>query len=404
MDGKQLLSKVQFDNDFGTSPMGLGLLLKDAGLVGLGTVVLSVLALPVGGSFGIPLALAVAYMGANDCKVLSRHGTDTPLFQTASSIKQRPPAVTETPGAAAIDLPRLLASSNSSIIMGAPRAGKGYAVAQALRMQPETCTIWLLDPKNDPREHHYWSHIDPAHRLAFNNLSSTRPNDARILEFITEFFDAAVEHGNHLLIIDEVPALSNMMAPKAFKKMMGLAASTASSGPSLGIRVWLVTQDSTCDQMGFSAQSRACFAQFAVSSDRTPKSWLAGFCQSTKAPHPTLTGYIAYDGERWGNSKQYPNVLNSKNVGISVVPLTQALNSRPNSPMNSDRIITEFDPTKPESEQEFNQFRELVCGGLEAGGNEIINRLWKAKPGGSKRYQAARQRRDQFIARLSEYS
>lgn len=87
MDGKQILRDVQFDNDFGLSPIGLGLLLKDAGLVGLGTVILSVLALPVGGTFGIPLAIAIVYMGANDCKAISRRGTDTPALQALSELQ-----------------------------------------------------------------------------------------------------------------------------------------------------------------------------------------------------------------------------------------------------------------------------------------------------------------------------
>lgn len=414
MDGKKLLNDIQFDNDFGQSTMGLGLLLKDSGMVGLATVVLVVLALPVGGSLGVPLAIAVAYLGANDCKALGRKGTDTPLFQPSPKPRELPPAAPTAPGAEpqdwgaeetptsppaqnlVVDIPRLLASSNSSVIMGAPRAGKGYAVAQALRMVPENCSVWVLDPKDDPRERHYWARIPADQRLAFNNLSSARASDEAILEFISEFFDAAVQQGHHLLIIDELPALSNMMAPKAFKKMMGLAASAASSGPSQGIRVWLLTQDSTCEQMGFSAQSRACFAQFAVSSDRTPQSWLRSFNQSTGAPIPTLGGYIAYEGQRWGNSKKYTELPKPETSGIHRVQTT-------NSELNRDESATEFDPTQPESGNEFNQFRELVCGGLEAGGNEIISRLWGAKPGGSKRYLAARQRRDQFVARLIEY-
>lgn len=416
MDGKQFLNDLEFDNDFGQSPMGLGLLLRDSGMVGLATVVLSVIALPVGGSFGVPLAIAVAYLGANDCKALGRKGTDKPLFQPSPQPRELQPAEHQPPGPTpasaaansetnshsppeqntAIDIPRMLASSNSSVIMGAPRAGKGYAVAQALRMVPENCSVWVLDPKDDPRERHYWARISADQRLAFNNLSSARASDEAILEFISEFFDAAVQQGHHLLIIDELPALSNMMAPKAFKKMMGLAASAASSGPSQGIRVWLLTQDSTCEQMGFSAQSRACFAQFAVSSDRTPQSWLRSFNQSTGAPIPTIGGYIAYDGQRWGNSKQYSELPKAETLGI---PRIQAQNSE----LNQTESSIEFDPTQPESGNEFNQFRELVCGGLEAGGNEIISRLWGAKPGGSKRYLAARQRRDQFVARLIEY-
>ena len=99
MDGKRFLNDFEFDNDFGRSPMGLGLLLKDSGLVGLATVVLTVLALPVGGSLGVPLALAVAYLGANDCKALGRKGTDTPLFQPSPEPNPRPPAAPQALGA-----------------------------------------------------------------------------------------------------------------------------------------------------------------------------------------------------------------------------------------------------------------------------------------------------------------
>ena len=412
MDGnKKLLNDIQFTHDFGLHPMGLGLLLKDSGLIGLATVILSVLALPVGGSFGVPLVIVVAYLGANDCKALGSKGTDTPLFQPSQETKESPPPDPPAPGPTptatisisppeqgiTIDIPRMLASSNSSVIMGAPRAGKGYAVAQALRQVPETCCVWVLDPKNDPKERHYWARVETAHTLAWNNLKrSERPSDTVILEFVEEFLESAVDHGHHLLVIDEIPSLSNTMASRAFKRMMGLAASAASSGPSQGIRVWLLTQDSTCEQMGFSAQSRACFAQFAVSSDLTPQSWLRSFNQSTGAPIPALTGYIAYDGQRWGNSKQYSALPKAETIGIPRIQTT-------NSELNQAESTTEFDPTQPESNDEFNQFRELVCGGLEAGGNEIINKLWGAKPGGSKRYKAARERRDQFVARLSEY-
>ena len=399
MVGKRVFNDIQFRNDFGQAPLGLGLLLKDSGLVGLATVILSVLSLPVGGTLGVPLALAVACLGANDCRALSRQGRDRPLFQP--SPEPLPPASSTAPDSVPpetgpVDLPRLLAAANSAIAMGAPRAGKGYAVAQALRLIPADWVVWVLDPKDDPKERHYWARVKPDHKLAFNNLSRARASDATILEFVSEFFDAAVQQGNHLLVIDEVPALSNMMAPKAFKRMMGLAASAASSGPSQGIRVWLLTQDSTCEQMGFSAQSRACFAQFAVSCDRTPASWLRSFSQSTGAPIPTLSGYIAYDGQRWGSSQSYPELPKAETTGIQRI-------QPPNSELNQAESAREFDPTQPETAEEFQQFQELVCSGLEAGGNEIISRLWGAKPGGSKRYLAARARRDYFMARLSEY-
>ena len=228
MDGKKLLNDIQFENDFGRSPMGLGLLLKDSGMIGLATVILSVLALPIGGALGVPLALAVAYLGANDCKALGRKGIDTSLFQPSPETEELPPAVPKAPGVSptaspqqshVIDLPRLLASSNSAVIMGAPRAGKGYSVAQALYQVPENCCVWVVDPKNDPKERHYWARVKPEHKLAWNNLKrSERPSDTVILEFIEDFLESAVDHGNHLLNLDEVPSLSNTMASKAFKR------------------------------------------------------------------------------------------------------------------------------------------------------------------------------------------
>ena len=427
------LSDIKFKNDFGNSPLGLGLLLKDSGLVGLATVILTVLSLPVGGTMGIPLALAVAAIGANDCKALSKEGQNTqrlpgqpdrqrlkpaaPIAATtasaqpaAAAIITPPPAATApapapapAPASEDIDLPQLLAAANSSIVMGAPRAGKGFAAAQALRLVPEHFTPWLLDPKNDPRERHYWSRIHPERRLQFNNLSSQRPSDKDVLAFVARFFDSAVENGNHLLIIDEIPALSNMMGTAAFKKMMGQAASAASTGPSMGIKVWLLTQDSTCEQMGFSAQSRACLAQFAVTSDLTPKSWLAGFCQSTKAPMPTGEGFQAYDGKRWANSKPYPPLPKGEFNGIRSSQPSNSTSNSSESSSNWVEFAPEFDPTNPESETEFARFRELVCGGLAKDGNEILDRLWGVKPGSSSRYKAARSRRDHFVARLADY-
>ena len=61
---------VEFENDFGSQCLGIGLFLKDGGMVGLATVILAVLSFPIGGSMGIPLAVAVVLLGANDCKAV----------------------------------------------------------------------------------------------------------------------------------------------------------------------------------------------------------------------------------------------------------------------------------------------------------------------------------------------
>lgn len=207
-----------------------------------------------------------------------------------------------------LNTPQLLAKlDRSSIILGAPGAGKGYALGSALNMVPADVAIWLIDPKNDPTEQHYWNRIPLENRLQFNTLQpSTCPSPEDIASFVFEFFDTHGSSGNALLVIDEIPALSNYMSEKLFKNTMQLCAVAASSGRSRKLNVWLVTQDSTVSQLGFSGQSRAAFGTYAFAAlpgakHPTPGSWFGSFNQSMKVkpPEGIRAPYIVSDCTRW---------------------------------------------------------------------------------------------------------
>jgi hypothetical protein len=69
----------------------------------------------------------------------------------------------------------------------------------------------------------------------------------------------------------------------------------------------------------------------------------------------------------------------------------------------SPEKIPKFNPLEPIQGNEFEVFLFLVESGLSAKGAEIIERLWGAKPGDNAPYKAAKDRRDMFARRLSEY-
>lgn len=69
----------------------------------------------------------------------------------------------------------------------------------------------------------------------------------------------------------------------------------------------------------------------------------------------------------------------------------------------SPENIPKFDPLEPIHGTEFDVFLFLVESGLSPRGAEIIEQLWGAKPGNNAPYKAAKDRRDMFARRLSEY-
>jgi hypothetical protein len=75
----------------------------------------------------------------------------------------------------------------------------------------------------------------------------------------------------------------------------------------------------------------------------------------------------------------------------------------PSSPVNSPVNSSEFDPNSPIQPGEFEAFLALTEMGVNPRSNEMLQQMWGVKPGKSSAYMAARDRRDTFCRRLSEF-
>ncbi len=152
----------------------------------------------------------------------------------------------------------------STIIAASPRVGKGVVVSMAItnirQLYPDL-EIWLIDPKNEPTELHYWSLIDPNKRCHFDLRDyDLDPSEA------SELFEAFLIRFNQsksarkLLIIDEFVML-NQKCTKAFTdKLKDFIVGICSSGetsPDLGLGrfVWAITQSPYVSDIGFKTKA-----------------------------------------------------------------------------------------------------------------------------------------------------
>lgn len=135
----------------------------------------------------------------------------------------------------------------STVMLGAPRAGKGYAIARAVQQLPANVDLWLIDPKDDPNESYYWSRIPIRQRARFD-VTTLEPDavTAKVTGLFEQFLLAPSSADRpKLLIVDECsPGLSKGMTPKAYKAFMGRLSTICSVGPSKGKFVWIMALSS----------------------------------------------------------------------------------------------------------------------------------------------------------------
>ncbi|MGB3298307.1 MAG: hypothetical protein WBA76_08550, partial [Phormidesmis sp.] len=209
------------------------------------------------------------------------------------------------------DISRAIASElKSTVLLGAPRAGKGYALAKALELLPDSVDLWLIDPKNDPNESHYWHPVPANQRVRFD-VTTLDPDavDDKVSSLFERFLLASSSDRAKLLIVDECsPGLSKGMTPKAYKAFMGRLATICSVGPSKGKFVWIMAQASTVEDLAMTSGNKASFRLAAVGhADKTEKSWYSSLKRSmqVETPADALTGYIQMlDGE-WGYAQPF---------------------------------------------------------------------------------------------------
>ena len=272
--------KLSFDNDFGENPLLLAHLTKDQGMI----AILSLAGAFVGAALGgLPFAAAILLSGLNDVKYAGK-SEEVP---EPRAIDQAPPqslpfqptpeplpksAIPQVQATVDSPSPFQKASSTgdialqmaqipkSTIIAASPRVGKGVVVAQAIanlkRLHPGL-EVWLIDPKNEPGEQHYWAGIDSDKRCHCDLRDFDVDVDSAI-----DFFSAHLKNFNRssspskLLIIDEFVTLSQKCSGKFANQLKDFIVGICSSGEmspdkGLGRFIWAITQSPYVSDLGF---------------------------------------------------------------------------------------------------------------------------------------------------------
>jgi hypothetical protein len=210
------------------------------------------------------------------------------------------------------NISRVIASQlKSTVVLGAPRSGKGYVIAHAIAQLLAHVDLWLIDPKDDPNESHYWHRIPESQRIRFD-VTTLPPNEVN--QLVTNLFNRYLEAESSaerpkLLVVDEcAPGLAKGMTGKAYRAFMGRLSTICSVGPSKGKFVWIMAQASTVDDLAMSNGNKASFRLVAVGhAQRTEGSWYRSLKRSMglEIPALALTGYIQMLDGQWGYAEPF---------------------------------------------------------------------------------------------------
>lgn len=222
------------------------------------------------------------------------------------------------------DLAALMAESvKTTIIAASPRTGKGILVATAGRKVQELrpdFEIWLIDPKNEPKESGYWSFVDMDKRIHFDLRDYSLDIDRveGLLDgFLTRFNASSAR--SKLLITDEFVGLNSRLG-KFMSRFKDFLVSISSSG-EVGLEgegkfAWIVTQSPYVVDIGFRTKGlRASFNRILMfDKNHTDFIDLANstdFCPTLEASErhklTAQTGRAFYYslGDKWGSLATY---------------------------------------------------------------------------------------------------
>jgi hypothetical protein len=355
-----------------------------------------------------------------------------PASREAPTVEPFPvPAIQPAPVDIALSMAKI---PKSTIIAASPRVGKGIVVSMAiahLRHLYPDLEIWLIDPKDEPTERHYWSQIDLDKRCHFD----LRPFDVDVEEAIEVFtehltrFNGSLSY-RKLLIIDEFVTLNQKCAGTFMTRLKDFIVGICSSGevnPDLGLGrfAWVITQSPYVSDIGF--KTKAALVTFhrvfllnkpsihlyplAVSASFVP----AGF-EDKVARLIKATGRVFYYSrtDSWHPVPNYQltNSTSDSQLRAKLERLVKGGEDTPEtlseSPEIPERAETPTETLKPklggcftEGEEvsakrftklklPFQEAKELVKRlRNEMSQTKIIELLWEAKPGESKAYKDA---------------
>jgi len=226
------------------------------------------------------------------------------LMKSAEAVPVAAAAIDQLP---THDISRALSQSlKSTVLLGAPRSGKGYAMAKAIQLVPATVDLWLIDPKDDPNESFYWQRVPVRQRCRFD-VTTLEPEAVtdKVMGLFNQFLlSPSSADRPKLLVVDECsPGLAKGMMPKAYKAFMGRLSTICSVGPSKGKFVWIMAQSSTVEDLAMSNGNKASFRLCAVGhAKNTERSWFISLNRSMQidTPPESLTGFIQMLNNQWG--------------------------------------------------------------------------------------------------------
>jgi len=201
----------------------------------------------------------------------------------------------------------------SAMVVGQPGAGKGLAIAHALRhakLHHPDLKIWVIDPKADPQEQAYWEPCDRvlAHPLAaFSTAVEVNHFCLAVDAMIAEFREVT---GPKLLILDEALGVKEL-APKWFKGLMAGFNYLCSTGRSRQCYGWIISQTPNADDFGISGGARNVYRRILMLHQQNLGLIANNSTFFNGKPSDELlrlTGRVFYDSvaNSWGAVPAYP--------------------------------------------------------------------------------------------------
>lgn len=167
--------------------------------------------------------------------------------QPVTQLQQAPPIETEptNPQPNQINIiEEMTARITNTAIVGIPGSGKGILISNAIReakRKHSELRIFVIDPKNDPKELGYFNECDVVERFA---CMDAKPSAVAV--WAETCFDKYVVYANKntktLLVIDEGTMLGNKLQQAKSTLLVDKLTSYTSGGDSTGRNVWFAMQ------------------------------------------------------------------------------------------------------------------------------------------------------------------
>lgn len=233
---------------------------------------------------------APAYSYSGSSAYAMSVGDETRSYQPAPTPAPAPELVEDSPTPK--NPAKLMARrKRSTLITAKPRTGKSLSIANAWpEVQREGFSVAIVQPKYCAKEAYYWQGADRVFGFMLENWQkpegmeiesdcsalidgdrTEQIDKAELAKQLTKFLMEWRQgpNPNKLLIVDELRALKEVL-PKWYNQFFSsFMVVEVSSGETAGRIVWVVSQSTSCKDIGFSGGDRSMFDLFAL---ETPES------------------------------------------------------------------------------------------------------------------------------------